>query len=224
MLTMDDVQGLWNDLKGVTSTALEYLRARPTDTKRIPVFQTVPIVFPITSGVFPQPREVTWVNPAGDMLITDIGHETFMEVLNADFQPTALNMTVPLVDSEIGLLVTSDQAIASLPARYPPIFDFEWNFKYGRDGAYYSVESMLGGTNRYCSRKSLGNRNRALMLGWTPEDPLVLLAGDSITWTILPTLLQFGTLTSLTIKSITVNLYMSGFRTGTPAEADYELR
>ncbi len=218
-ISIADVQGLWSDLKGVTSDALEALRAQPVDTKRIPLFQTLPVVFPIVDGL-PQKREVTWVNPAGDAHFTEVGHDSWLE-----FKEGANSSTVPLLDSEIGLIV-SDSSFSVDASHFPALFDFEWNFRYGRDGAQYGIESALGGTDGYLSRKDFGNKARGNMLCWSPDDPLILLAGDSITWTILPTLLQINrTATAFSgYRSITVNLFMSGFRTGTPAEADYELK
>jgi hypothetical protein len=216
--TVADVQGLWSDLKSATSSALAFLTAKPVDTKRIPLFQSMPCVFPIVDGL-PQAREVTWVNPAGDAHFTEVGHETWLEAVEG-----ANSRVIPLVDSEIGIMFPA--LFDAGDANFPALFDFEWNFKYGRDGAQYGIESAIGGTDGYLSRKSLGNKARAQMLGWSPDEPLTILAGDSITWTILPTLFQINrTATAFSgIRSITVNLFMSGFRTGTPAEADYELR
>lgn len=210
--TIADVQGLWSGVKSATSRALKHLAAKPTDTKRVALFQSLPVVFPIAGSVFPQKREVTWVNPAGDAHFTEVGHQSFYE-----YRFSGHTYTAPLMDSEAGLITLFNGGEAL------PFFDFEWNFKYGRNGAQYGIESALGGTDGFLSRKDFGNPARAQMLGWSPDDPLTLLAGDSITWTILPTFLPPPDTYGGT-SSITVNLFMSGFRTGTPAEADYELR
>jgi len=216
--TMDDVRGLWSDLKTATSDAMTYLAAKPVDTKRIALFQSVAVIFDVTKGL-PQKREVTWVNPAGDAYFTDCGHESSLEVSGAPF-PSGV---VSLVDTEIGL-ITSPGSQIGVSRSFPVIFDFEWNFRYGRDNMQYGLESALGGTDGFLSRKDFGNKARAQMLGWGPDDPLVVLAGDSVTWTILPTFLTFLPVGFGTISTVTVNLFFSGFRTGTPAEADYELR
>ncbi len=215
-ITVADVQGLWQDLKGVTSDALALLAAKPVDTKRIPLFQSLPVVFPILGavGALPEKREVTWVNPAGDAYFTEVGHETVLELTAG-----GLNRFIVLADTEFGLVPTGNGGSEGEGVK----FDFEWNFKYGRDGAQYGIESSLGGTDGYLSRKDFGNKIRGNMLGWTPDDPFILKAGDSITWTILPTFFDYITSVA-SVRVVTVNLFMNGFRTGTPAEADYELK
>lgn len=212
MITMDDVRQLAGKARDATARAMNFIRAQPTNTKRIAFFETVPVVFTFGSSgnILPEKREVTWVNPAGDAKFTEVGHETILEYTSG-----GSNHTVVLQDTEIGLIRPN------FNAQFPVVFDFEWNFRYGRDNAQYCVESMLGGDNGYCSRKSLGNKARGQMLGWDPSDPLTILAGDSITWTILPTMLGFS---ANDYRAITVNLFLSGYRDGTPAEADYELR
>ena len=212
------------------AAARRELVPKPTLSKRVPLFESVAFVIPLSEGGMAVPDsfktlEQYWTNGADDAYITEVCHSSFgiLTIAAPNGGPRLL------YDSEQGLF--SFDTYRSSPFQGGPVFDFEWNFRMGVSGQLYG-NSATG--DRYLSRKSLGNKYQDRPLRFT--DPLFVKAGDSLVWMLKPTMFNPGAvglappmtgtagLPANNFQAIVVNMLMWGYRDGTMARAEYALK
>jgi hypothetical protein len=187
--------------------------ARSTQTKRIPMFESVAFVFPLTSGLpiastF-SPQEQHWTNGADDAYITEVTYSAYV------VQSSGIEFT-QMWATERGMVVSSFGGQAGI------IFDFEWNYRREGSRQMYGTNERGG---KYLSRKSLGNGKRDQMLRFT--DPELVNAGDTLVWMVSPTAFSPGSVGAApaagsVITTIVLNVIMNGYRDGAMAVADYD--
>jgi hypothetical protein len=200
------LQKLKSAVEGVRSLKTQvdkFVTAPASQSKRVPFFGAQHV--PCPTGDFSL-QERTYVNGGDDI---------YIDRINALVLSGAAGTTVAGQNAEAIFATEAGYSAGTFltVANYPNyrVFDFLWNYKLASTGALYasSANSLA-----LLSRKSLGNNERAMPLNF--EDvPLVLRAGDAVTFMVKP--IVFRTPSTASPSMFIVSFSLWGYRTGVMA-------